>query len=177
MYDGKRISFVVAMDENRVIGVNGGLPWRLPDDMAWFRDKTLGKPCIMGRKTYESLPDPFRPLPGRKNIVLTRNLSYEAPGASVVHSLPAALEAAGDVPEIMIVGGGELFAELLPFVDRIYLTEVEAATDGDVFFPAYEPGEWTESFCREHPPDERHEHAFYWSIIDRRDTRDAVGAL
>lgn len=177
MYNGARISYVVAMDENRVIGVNQGLPWRLPDDMGWFRDKTLGKPCLMGRKTYDSLPDQFRPLPGRKNIVLTRDLTYEAPGASVVHSLKEAFEAAGDVSEIMIVGGGELFAELMPFVDRIYLTQVDAATEGDVYFPVYEPGEWTESFCQEHPADERHAYPFTWSIIDRRASRDAVGAF
>ncbi len=177
MYNDRRISYVVAMDENRVIGVDQGLPWRLPDDMVWFRDKTLGKPCIMGRKTYDSLPDRFWPLPGRKNIVLTRNLTYEAPGASVVHSVMAALEAAGDVTEIMIVGGGELFGELMPFVDRIYLTQVDAVTEGDVFFPTYEPGEWTESYCQEHAADERHPHSFSWSIIDRRGSRDAAGAM
>lgn len=177
MYHNARISYIVAMDENRLIGRDHTLPWRLPDDMTWFREKTLGKPCIMGRKTYDSLPDRFRPLPGRKNIVVTHNPDYDAPGASVVHSLAEALEAAGDVPEIMIVGGGEIFAELMPFVDRIYLTQVRAKVDGDVYFPDYEPGEWTETDCREHPSDERHDYAFCWQIIDRRAARDAAEVL
>jgi len=162
-----RIAFIVAMDENRLIGRDGGLPWRLPDDMRWFREHTICKPCIMGRKTYESLPDRFRPLPDRPNIVVTRDASYQAPGATVVHSLPAALVAAGDVDEIMIVGGGELFAELLPQADRLYLTLVKTAETGDVYFPEMEPGEWVESFCQEHAADERHPYAFIWQIVDR----------
>ena len=90
-----RIAYVVAMDANRLIGRDNALPWRLPDDMRWFRAQTLGKPCIMGRKTYDSLPDRFRPLPGRLNIVVTRNHEYDAPGAVVVHSVADALAAAG----------------------------------------------------------------------------------
>ena len=167
MTDQQRISFVVAMDENRLIGRDGGLPWRLPDDMRWFRGHTVGKPCIMGRKTYESLPDRFRPLPDRTNIVLTRDRDYAAPGATVVNSLAEALAAAGDAPEIMIVGGGQLFSELMPTADRLYLTLVGANESGDVYFPSFEPGEWVESFCREHPVDDRHPYAFTWQIVDR----------
>lgn len=162
-----RISFIVAMDENRLIGRDGQLPWRLPDDMRWFREHTVGKPCIMGRKTYESLPDRFRPLPDRPNIVVTRNMAYAAPGATVVHSLAEALAIAGDAPEIIIVGGGEIFAELLPQADRLYLTLVETAGEGDVYFPEYEPGEWVEAYCQEHAADDRHPFAFTWQIVDR----------
>lgn len=167
MSEQPRIAFVVAMDENGLIGRDGSLPWRLPDDMKWFREQTIGKPTIMGRKTYESLPDRFRPLPDRPNIVVTRDTNYSAPGAMVVHSPEEALAAAGDVPEIIVAGGGELFAELLPQTDRIYLTLVDTIATGDVYFPKIEPGEWLESFCEEHSADDRHAYAFTWQILDR----------
>ena len=162
-----RIAYVVAMDDNRLIGRDNDLPWRLPDDMAWFRRQTLGKPCIMGRKTYDSLPRRFRPLPGRLNIVVTRNVDYEAPGAIVVHSVEDALQAAGEVEEIVIVGGAELFRRLMPIVDRLYLTEVHGAVEGDVFFPEYDRAQWREIYRQEHAADERHPYAFTWLILDR----------
>jgi len=161
------IAFVVAMDENRLIGRDNDLPWRLPDDMGWFRRQTMGKPCIMGRKTYDSLPDRFRPLPGRLNIVVTRNREYEAPGAVVVHSVDDALRAAGDVEEIAIIGGAELFRRLLPMADRLYLTQIHGASEGDVYFPQFEMDNWDEIFRQEHPADERHRFAFTWLILDR----------
>ena len=102
------IAMVVAMDQNRLIGADNGLPWRLPDDMQWFVQQTMGKPIIMGRKTYESIPAKFRPLKGRHNIVLTRDHSYEAPGATVVHTVEEALATAGDVEEIIIGGGANV---------------------------------------------------------------------
>jgi len=162
-----RIAYVVAMDENRLIGRDNELPWRLPDDMRWFREKTIGKPCILGRKTYESLPERFRPLPGRLNIVVTRNPGYEAPGAVVVHSIPAALWAAGDVDEVIIVGGAELFRALMPAVDRLYLTLIDGAALGDVFFPEYDVRGWREVYRASHPADDRHPFAFTWLILDR----------
>ena len=162
-----RIAYVVAMDDNRLIGRNNDLPWRLPDDMRWFREKTLGKPCIMGRKTYDSLPTRFRPLPGRLNIVVTRNTEYEAPGALVVHSIDDALRAAGDAEEVIIVGGADLFRRLLPVVDRLYLTRVYGAAEGDVFFPAYDTEAWREVYRQEHPADDQHPFAFTWLILDR----------
>lgn len=168
MTDRPRIAYVVAMDENRVIGRNNDLPWRLPDDMRWFREKTLGKPCIMGRKTYDSLPDRFRPLPGRLNIVVTRNSVYQALGAVVVHSVDEALQAAGDVEELIIVGGGDLFRRLLPVVDRLYLTQVRGAVEGDVFFPPIDLSQWRETYRQEHPADERHPLPFTWLILDRK---------
>ena len=162
-----RIAFVVAMDENRLIGRDNDLPWRLPDDMGWFRRQTMGKPCIMGRKTYDSLPDRFRPLPGRLNIVVTRNREYEAPGAVVVHSIGDAIKAAGDVEEIAIIGGADLFRRLLPIADRLYLTQIHGAAEGDVYFPQFEMDGWDQTFRQEHPADERHRFAFTWLILDR----------
>ncbi len=162
-----RIAFVVAMDENRLIGRDNDLPWRLPDDMGWFRRQTMGKPCIMGRKTYDSLPDRFRPLPGRLNIVVTRNREYEAPGAVVVHSIGDAIKAAGDVEEIAIIGGADLFRRLLPIADRLYLTQIHGAAEGDVYFPQFEMDGWDEIFRQEHPADQRHRFAFTWLILDR----------
>jgi dihydrofolate reductase len=169
-----RIAYVVAMDDNRLIGRNNALPWRLPDDMRWFREVTLGKPCIMGRKTYDSLPERFRPLPGRLNIVVTRNRDYQAPGAVVVHSVEAALDAAGAAEEVIIVGGADLFRRLLPVVDRLYLTRIHGAAEVDtspggseVYFPEYAATEWREIHRAEHPADDRHPLAFTWLILDR----------
>lgn len=167
MTNRPRIAYVVAMDDHQVIGRNNDLPWRLPDDMKWFRDKTMGKPCIMGRKTYDSLPPRFRPLPGRLNIVITSNPAYEAPGAVVVHSVEDALAAAGEVDEIIIVGGAVLFRRLMPVVNRLYLTRVHGAAEGDVVFPAYESSDWREIYNEYHPADERHAYAFSWHILDR----------
>ncbi|MCB9009988.1 MAG: dihydrofolate reductase [Ardenticatenaceae bacterium] len=158
---------VVAMDQNRLIGADNGLPWRLPDDMQWFVQQTMSKPVIMGRKTYESIPAKFRPLKGRHNIVLTRDPSYEAPGATVVHSVEEALAAAGDVEEIVIGGGANLYAQLLPQVNRIYLTLVEAVLDGDAHFPEIDWPAWRETFRQHHPADERHMFAFTWLILER----------
>lgn len=162
-----RIAFVVAMDENRLIGRDNDLPWRLPEDMSWFRRQTIGKPCVMGRKTYDSLPDRFRPLPGRLNIVVTRNRGYGAPGAIVVHSVDDALAAAGDVEEIVVIGGADLFQRLLPVADRLYLTQVHGAAEGDVYFPEFKTDDWDEVFRQEHPADEYHRFAFTWLILDR----------
>ncbi len=162
------ISFVVAMDENGVIGADGRIPWRLPDDMQWFRDVTMGKPVIMGRKTYESIPPRFRPLPGRHNIVVTRQVGYAAPGATVVHGIKEALRATGNVDEIIIGGGGELYRRLLPQADRLYLTLVDGRFTGDATFPPLDYAEWQEEFRQHHPADARHPHPFTWLILQRR---------
>ncbi len=162
----KILAMVVAMDKNRLIGADNGLPWRLPDDMQWFVQQTMGKPVIMGRKTYASIPAKFRPLKGRHNIVLTRDRSYEAPGATVVHSVEDAL-AAGDAPEIIIGGGANLYAQLLPQTTRLYLTLVEAELEGDAYFPEFEWSAWQETFRQHHPADERHNFAFTWLILER----------
>jgi dihydrofolate reductase len=127
------LSIVVAYGSNRVIGVDGDLPWRLPTDMAFFRETTMGHPVIMGRKTWESIPPKFRPLPGRRNLVLSRDPEYAADGAEVFGSFEEALRAAEGAGAV--IGGGHTYAEALPSVDRIYATEVELAPDGDTFFP------------------------------------------
>jgi dihydrofolate reductase len=163
------IAMVVAMDKNRLIGADNGLPWRLPDDMQWFVQQTMGKPVIMGRKTYESIPAKFRPLKGRHNIVLTRDRSYEAPGATVVHSLEAALAAAGAVGEIIIGGGANLYAQLLPQTSKLYLTLIEAELAGDAYFPEIESSNWRETFRQHHPDDERHLYPFTWLILERHE--------
>ena len=126
---------VVAMDRNRLIGAGNRLPWRLPDDMQWFVQQTMGKPVIMGRKTYESIPTKYRPLKGRQNIVLTRDRSYAAPGATVVHSVEDALAVAGEAEETIIGGGANLYAQLLPQTHKLYLTLVQAELEGDAYFP------------------------------------------
>lgn len=161
------LAMVVAMDKNCLIGVGNGLPWRLPDDMVWFVQQTMGKPVIMGCKTYESIPAKFRPLKGRHNIVLTRDRSYDAPGATIVHSVEDALAAAGDVEEIIIGGGANLYAQLLPQTTRLYLTLVDAELEGDAYFPEIEWSAWRETFRQDHPADERHTFAFTWLILER----------
>ncbi|WP_420642844.1 dihydrofolate reductase [Candidatus Leptofilum sp.] len=161
------IAIIVAMDKNCLIGADNGLPWRLPDDMQWFVQQTMGKPVIMGRKTYESIPAKFRPLKGRHNIVLTRDLLYQAPGATVVHTIEAALDAAGDAQEIIIGGGANLYAQLLSQTTRIYLTLVEAELGGDAFFPELDWFDWRETYREHHPADEQHNFAFTWLILER----------
>lgn len=161
------ISLIVAMDHNRLIGADGGLPWRLPDDMGWFVRQTMGKPVIMGRKTYDSIPAKFKPLHGRHNIIVTRNRAYRAPGCTVVHSLADGLAAAGEAPEIMIGGGTQIYAQTLPLAHRLYLTRVHGAFTGDAYFPDFDPAGWRETFCQEHAADARHSVPFTWLIWER----------
>jgi dihydrofolate reductase len=161
------VSLIVALDKNHLIGANNGLPWRLPDDMRWFVQQTMGKPVIMGRKTYDSIPPKFRPLHGRHNIIITRNPNYQADGCTIVHSLPEALVAAGDVPEIIIGGGAQIYAEALPLAYRLYLTLVEGEFSGDAYFPAFDQTQWREIFREAHEIDARHAHRFMWLIWER----------
>lgn len=144
------IALIVARAENGVIGAGNALPWHLPGDLARFKQITMGKPCIMGRKTWESLPR--KPLPGRSNIILTRNNGYAAEGAVVAASLDAALAlAAAENPlEIMVVGGADIFAAALPLARIVHLTEVHAAPEGDVTMPGFSPDVWRE-IARENP--------------------------
>jgi len=134
------ISLIVAMGQNRVIGINNRLPWRLPAEMRYFRDTTMGKPIIMGRKTHESIG---RALPGRQNIILTRSRTYESVGCTIVHSVQEALAVAKGT-EVMVIGGAQLYELFLPLADRIYLTQVETEFEGDSFFPRIDRGEWSE---------------------------------
>jgi len=144
-----RISLIVAMAQNRVIGREGDLPWRIPGDLKYFKETTLGKPVVMGRKTWESLG---RPLPGRPNIVITRAPDYAAQGAHVTHSLDQALEVAGTLvedAEIMIIGGAEIYRQALPLAGRIYLTEVYLKPEGDAMFDDFDRTAWREVSRRE----------------------------
>jgi dihydrofolate reductase len=137
-YESGRISLIAAIGKERELGLNGKLLWHLPDDMQRFKTLTTGHPVIMGRKTWESLPERFRPLPGRVNIVVTRQTHYEATGAIIVDSLEAARAAATGANEIFVIGGGELYAAALPLANRLYLTLVGATVEADTFFPQYE---------------------------------------
>ena len=141
---------IAAVARNGVIGRGGGLPWRLPEDMAHFRRVTTGCPVIMGRKTWESLPPKFRPLPGRRNIVATRQPGWRADGATVVADLDAAISAAGDAPRAFVIGGAELYAAALPRADRLLLTEIDASAEGDAHFPAWERAGFIEESRERH---------------------------
>lgn len=136
-----RISIIAAMAENRVIGREGAMPWDLPEDRRRFREITWGHPIIMGRKTFDSIG---RPLPGRKNIVLTRQPDFRAEGCLVLHDMRSALEACAGSDEVFIIGGGELYREALPLSERIYLTVVHGEFEGDVLFPELPAGEFRE---------------------------------
>ena len=161
---GRRISAIVAMAENRVIGIENRLPWHLPGDMKWFRRHTLGKPVIMGRKTFESLG---RPLPDRLNIVVSADDAYAAPGAVVVGSIEAALAAAGDAPEVMIIGGESFYTQMLPRSSRLYLTLVHAEVAGDAWFPPFDWSEWREIERTDCPADEHNPYPYSFLVLER----------
>ena len=158
------ISLIAAMDKNRVIGKGGKLPWNLPADMKYFKDKTLGKPIIMGRKTYESLG---KPLPNRKNIIITHDQDYKAEGCIVVHSAEEALKAAEGNEEVMIIGGSQIYKELLPKANRMYLTIVDADFEGDTFFPEYDVKEWKETAYEEHERDAENQYNYTFLILEK----------
>ncbi len=136
-----RISLIAALARNRVIGIENRLPWKLPEDLAHFKALTLGHPILMGRKTFESLG---RPLPGRTNIVITRNPDYAPDGCRVAASIPDALALCHDAEEVFFIGGAELYAQVIPLADRLYLTEVDIAPHGDAWFPDYDRSAFTE---------------------------------
>lgn len=159
-----KLSLVVAMDENRVIGIDGGLPWHLSSDLKYFRDITMGKPIIMGRKTHESIG---RPLPGRQNIVVTRNSKFEAVGCDVVSSLKAALKLVEDEPEAMMIGGASLYIDTLPEADQLYLTEVHAEVEGDTWFPKLDSDQWKEISRTAFSADEKNDHDYSFVVYER----------
>lgn len=156
---------VVAMARNGVIGRDGGLPWRLPDDLRRFKALTLGKPVLMGRRTFDSLG---RPLPGRENIVLTRDPGWSAQGCRVVHSLDEALAVAGDAAEVMVIGGAEIYRVAWPRLERLELTEVHADVEGDTRLEGFDAAEWREVAREHHPADERHAFAFSFVTLERQ---------
>lgn len=167
------VSLIVAMAQNGVIGRGNALPWRLPEDLRRFKAATMGKPILMGRKTFESIG---RPLPGRVNLVLTRDAAWSAPGALVVHSLEQALVRAGAAPELMVIGGAEIYRLVLPFARRIYLTHVHADVAGDTYFPAFDPAQWVDVACEARPADEHNAHAVSFLMLERRGAPEAPRA-
>ncbi len=160
-----RVSLIVAMAENRVIGRENTLPWRLPNDLRHFRKITMGHPIIMGRKNYESIG---KPLPGRTNIVVTRSSDYAAPGCTVVHSVDDAFSAANNDAEIFVIGGAELYAQTLQRAQRIYLTQIHADVPGDTRFPLFEQSEWREQARERHEADAEHAYAYSFVTLERR---------
>jgi dihydrofolate reductase len=159
-----RVSLVVAMARNRVIGRDGTLPWRLPADLARFKAVTMGKSIVMGRRTHASIG---RALPGRRNLVLSTAPDFHAAGCEIYPGLAAALATVAIDEEVMIVGGAALYAEALPLASRIYLTEIEADIAGDVHFPHYDRGEWHEVEVEAHPADARNPYACTFRLLER----------
>lgn len=159
-----RITLVVAMDEGGLIGRDGGLPWRLPDDLKHFKRATLGHIVLMGRRTWDSLG---RPLPGRDNWVLSRDPAFRPEGARAFATLDAALAEAG-AREVMVIGGSALFAATLPLAARIVLTEVHARLPGDTWFPAWDRAAFRELARADHAADPRHAHAYSFVELERR---------
>lgn len=161
------VSLVVAAAKNNVIGRGGELPWHLPDDLRHFKRLTTGKPIIMGRRTFESIG---RPLPDRRNIIMTRDPDYAAAGCDVVSSVNDALDLAGDGTEVMVIGGGLVYRDFLPRADRIYLTRVQAEIEGDTHFPEIDASEWQLVSSEHHAADEKHAYAFEMMVFERRTT-------
>jgi dihydrofolate reductase len=159
------ICLVVAIARNRVIGRDNGLPWRLSEDLKRFKATTLGKPVLMGRKTFESIG---KPLPGRRNIVLTRDLRWSGEGIDVVRSVEEALRLVRGVPELAVIGGAEIYRLTLPIAQRIYLTRVEADITGDTLFPELDASQWSEAQLGAHPADERNQYPATFLVLERR---------
>ncbi|WP_455380974.1 type 3 dihydrofolate reductase [Acidihalobacter prosperus] len=157
------VSLIAAVAHNRVIGRENRLLWRLPDDLKHFKKVTQGKPIVMGRKTYESIG---RPLPGRENRIISRQANSDIKGCRMFTNLQDALYA-GEEPEVVVIGGGQIYAEALPLAQRIYLTEVDVSVEGDTWFPVIDPHLWKEVDRELHGVDETHDHAFVFRILER----------
>ena len=161
-----RISMVVAVSRNGVIGVGGGLPWHISSDLKRFKEITMGKPIVMGRKTWESLPR--KPLPGRRNIVLSRTPGFVAAGADTVSTAAEALTSCAGAEELAVIGGGEIYRLFWPMADRIYLSEVDVEVEGDTRFPEIEPSAWQETAREVHPQGARDSASFVLRVLDRK---------
>ncbi|KZE67743.1 dihydrofolate reductase [Fictibacillus phosphorivorans] len=156
------ISFVVAMDENRAIGKDNDLPWYLPNDLKHFKNVTMGKPIVMGRKTYESIG---KPLPGRENIVVTRDDNYQASGTTVVHSVDEVLNL--DAEELCVIGGTEIFKLFMPVADRLYVTEIHDTFDADTYFPEINRNEWHEVSRKPGIVDEKNKYPHDFVVFEK----------
>ena len=161
---GPLISLLAAATENGVIGRDNGMPWHLPDDLKRFKALTLAKPVLMGRKTFDSIG---RPLPGRTNLVLTRDRNWSAAGVTAVPDLDAAIRAAAAAPELMVAGGAQVYALALPRATRIYLTQIHAVIDGDTRLPQINLNQWHETARELHPADARHPFAMSFVTLER----------
>ncbi len=159
-----RVSVIAALARNRVIGIENRLPWRLPEDLAHFKALTLGHPILMGRKTFESLG---RPLPGRTNIVITRNPDYRPEGCRVAGSIAAALALCADENEVFFIGGAELYAQTIPLADRLYLTEVDVEPQGDAWFPDYDTSAFREVSRESHTSEKGDRLRFDFVVYER----------
>ncbi|QXO19370.1 type 3 dihydrofolate reductase [Vibrio ostreae] len=153
----------IERDNPHVIGNDNEMPWHLPADFIWFKQHTLGKPVIMGRKTYESIG---KPLPGRRNIVITRNPEYSAEGVTIVPSLEIALAEAGDADEAMIIGGGSIYNEALPKASKLYLTFIDAEISGDTYFPEWDSS-WTETHREHYRADEKNQYDMDFVVLEK----------
>jgi len=160
------LSMIVAHADNRIIGKENDMPWHLPADLAYFKKTTLGKPVVMGRKTYESIG---RPLPGRQNIVISRDKNYQAQGIETATSVEQALMLAGDVEEVMVIGGGAIYAHCLPAADRLYITHINGAIDGDTQFPFYSVStDWKKMSSEKYCADEKNAFDLDFCIYQRK---------
>jgi len=160
-----KIAMIAAMANNRVIGLDNDMPWHLPDDLKFFKAMTTGKPVIMGRKTFESIGS--RPLPNRPNFVISRQADFNAEGVNVFSSVDGALAELVDAEEVIIMGGGQLYNEMLPKADKLYLTQIDANINGDTFFPDWTKMQWQEVAREHHAIDERHQYAFDFVTLQR----------
>lgn len=164
-------SLIVALSQNHVIGRNNKLPWYLPNDLKYFKQVTMGMPIVMGRKTYESIG---KPLPGRTNIIVTRNQEWSADGVRTVHSLEEAFALAESIAEIdgrselMIIGGDQIYKAALPLVDRMYLTEVHAHVEGDAYFPTFDKDEWNIVGCENFDAVDPNPYDYSFVVLDRK---------
>jgi dihydrofolate reductase len=158
------ISLIVAVSTNNVIGVRGELPWHISEDLRRFRKLTTGKPMVMGRKTFDSIG---QPLPERRNIVITRDPEFTAPGCDIVASPDAAIELVGEAADVMVIGGNQIYAAFLPRARRIYLTRIHAHIDGDTYFEKLDEADWKLVACEEHAANEERRHGFAFMTYDR----------
>jgi len=156
------VSMIAAMSKGRVIGLNGSMPWHLPADLAHFKRSTMGCPVIMGRKTYDSIG---KPLPGRKNIVLSRSSSLKLAGCTVVSTLDSALSKLSDFSEVFIIGGQQLYQQALPLADRLYLTHIDAEFEGDTFFPDYLEFQWEQLSIDSHLSDAKNPWPYRFEVV------------
>jgi dihydrofolate reductase len=159
------LSIICAMDENRLIGKNNELPWHLPADLAFFKQNTLGKPILMGRKTYESIG---RPLPGRQNIIITSNGDYRIEGCDICQSIDEALELAADQQEIMLIGGASLYQQTLDKAQQLYLTRIHSSFEGDAWFPEFNLDDWIEVWREDRFADEKNQYDFSFIKYSRK---------